>query len=111
MIWLELRVTQGHRFSPEDEHATSGLIEETLDIPARDVFCEAESNFAWCYVLAEESARVDVSRLSFFEHELRRAFRGEVGRSLDDVQVIDPTEVERHIPEAVQRRGGFAENA
>lgn len=102
---MELRVTQGHDFTTEDEHETSEIVEEAVDIPARRIFFEAESHFSWCYVLADESARLNVNTLTFFQSELRRAFREQVGRSLDEINVIDPAEVERHIPEAVRQPG------
>lgn len=107
MIWLELRITQGHAFSTEDEHETSEVIEDAIDTPARNIFFESESHFAWCYILAEGGPRVSVNRLNFIQSELQRAFRDEVGRSLDEINVIDPSEIERHVPEAVQRGPSF----
>lgn len=101
MIWLELRITQGHRFSTQEEHEVAELVEDAIDVPARRVYCEAESNFSWCYILADERSRVGINTLSFYQMELRRAFRDKIGMNLDEISVIDPKEVARHIPEAV----------
>lgn len=101
MIWLEVRLTQGREFTAEDGNEVSRVIEEATDIPARRVFCQPEENFAWCYVEAEGSARANVNRLHFLQMQLKRAFRDEVARELDEVNVIDPKEVARFVPEAV----------
>lgn len=97
MIWLEARISQGRRFSVEDEHELASLVEDAVEIPPSRVFCEVEDNLSWCYILIEETPRVPVNRLQVLMSELRRAFDREAGRSLDEVNVIDPVEVNRQV--------------
>lgn len=99
-IWLEIRVTQGRTFSPEDEDKVARLIEETLDVPARNAFCESEGNFLYCFIRLDE-ARVPVNRLEFYRGQLLRVWNKE-GRGLDEINVVDEQTVEHFIPEAVR---------
>lgn len=100
MIWLEIRVTQGHGFDTGEEHDLAEIIEEAIDVPARRVFCEAEHNLMWCYVRFDRD-RMNASQLNFYRMELRNAFSDELSRSIDEINVTTDEAVAEHIPEAV----------
>lgn len=100
MVWLELRVTQGHRFDPEEESEVAAVIENTTDVPPRRVFCESENNFLFCYIHLRDD-RIPIGRLQFLHSELRRAERDWIARSIDELNVVDEAVVFENIPEAV----------
>lgn len=100
MIWLEIRVTQGHAFSVEDQHLISEIIEEVMDISAANVYFQSEGNFGWVYIGMEE-ARLDVNRLKYYQSEVERAFRDQSGQAFDELNIVDHREVERFAPQVV----------
>lgn len=108
MIWIEARISQGRRFSPEEANEVSSTIEgvfrreDAAIVPPSRIFCEAEETLAWCYIAIEELPRVSVGRLVFFRERLRQAFNEQPNRSLDEVNVIEEEEIARFVPEAVR---------
>lgn len=101
MIWLELRVSQGHDFGHAEENEISGVIEEAIDVPARRVYCDAEANFMWCYVEFDRD-RLNVAEVNFYRLEIERAFEELVERGLDEINIVDESVVAEQIPEAVR---------
>lgn len=100
MIWLELRVSQGHDLQSDEEVLMANRIEEAIDVPARRVFCDAERNGMWCYIRFDRD-RLPMGRLNFIRHEIRRVFQNDPGRSFDELNVVTEGEVRERVPEAV----------
>lgn len=102
MVWLEIRVSQfGSAFSPRDEAELATIMEGTLQLPARRVYCEAEQEIAWCFAKVEEFPRVGVRQLCVHLDALEDVFEQQTQRSLDTVGVVEEREVRRLVPEAV----------
>lgn len=99
-VWIELRVSQGHDYSPAEVSEVSADVENATDVPASRAFCSPEGNLLFCY-LRINANRLPIGRLQLFNHELDRVADDWTARTVDEINVVDELVVGERVPEAV----------
>lgn len=101
-IWLEVRISQGRNVDPRDSTEINTLIEAAFDdIASRNIFCEPEGNFMFCFVRLDRGA-VPVSKVVHYNKEISRIFQEQEARGLDEVNIVDAQHVGQFFPGVVR---------
>lgn len=95
-VWLEVVITQGRPFTPGEEIEVAENIEDNTMTPARKVFCTSDDNVLTCFIMLDVD-RVPSARIDFFERALERAEAEWIGRSFDQLNIVDEEEVREAI--------------